>query len=225
MNEKRLLIAAEIFPPAIGGPATYAATLARELMSRGWETAVVCYADRVDFDGPAKVYPTQKSGGAFARYGRYFKTLWRHVGSYPLLYAQGPVSSGLPALIVAKLRKKKLAVKVTGDYAWEQAFRAGTTRSFLDAFQRERIGGKYGLLRWIERYVCRHAHMVITPSVYLRNIVIGWGVSADRVTVVYNAVPVNTVTETRSAIRSRRGIADQQFLVVSAGRTGPRQGI
>ncbi|MDO8560385.1 MAG: glycosyltransferase family 4 protein, partial [bacterium] len=127
MSDHRLLIAAEIFPPAIGGPATYAATLARELPARGWEVTVVCYADQVVGEYPDPVIAVPRRGGPVARYWRYFFTIWKTAKHFRAVYAQGPVSSGLPALVVAKLRRKKLVVKVTGDYAWEQAFRAGAT--------------------------------------------------------------------------------------------------
>ena len=41
----RILISAGIFPPDIGGPATYADKLSKELALRGHEVAVLSYAD------------------------------------------------------------------------------------------------------------------------------------------------------------------------------------
>lgn len=226
MNQRRLLIAAEIFPPAIGGPATYAATLARELPLRGWQVAVLCYGETVAGEYPpgTTVIAVSRRGGPVARYARYIFRLWRLARAYPVIYAQGPVSSGLPALIVAKLRRKILAVKVTGDYAWEQAFRAGATRVFIQDFQRQPASGKYRILGMIERLVCRRADRVIAPSEFLKKIVSGWGVAEESITVVYNAVSFPMPTGERMELRQQRGLASGALIVVSAGRPVPWKG-
>ena len=41
---KKILITTGIFPPDIGGPATYAETLARALVIRGFKVKVVTYS-------------------------------------------------------------------------------------------------------------------------------------------------------------------------------------
>lgn len=224
MTEKRLLIAAEIFPPAVGGPATYAATLARELPKRGWQVTVVCYADGVAGAYPATIIPVSRRGGAVVRYWRYLRTLWRLAKDFPIIYAQGPVSSGLPALLVAKLRRKKLVVKVTGDYAWEQAFQAGATKVFIEEFQRQRIGGKYGLMRFIEKQVCRSADQIVAPSEFLKHIVAGWKVEPKRIAVIWNASNFPAVSKDRATLRSQYGIAADDFLLLSVGRAVPWKG-
>ena len=224
MNPKRLLIAAEIFPPAIGGPATYAATLARELPPRGWHVTVVCYADQVTGKYPATIVPVPRWGGPALRYWRYFRTLWKLARNFPVIYAQGPVSSGLSALVVAKLRRKKLVVKVTGDYAWEQAFRAGATKEFIEPFQRQRAGGKYGALRFIERLVCRNADAVVAPSEFLKKIIVGWGVKAAKASVIYNAPSFPVIVGDKAQVRSELHIPVDFTLVVSVGRPVPWKG-
>lgn len=223
-KERRLLIAAEIFPPSIGGPATYAATLARELPKRGWKVAVIFYGDTVAGEYAATIYPVARRGGSILRYWRYFRTLWRLAKDFPTVYAQGPVSSGLPALLVAKLRRKKLVVKVTGDYAWEQAFRAGATQQFIEEFQQQRATGKYTVLRMVERLVCRRADLVIAPSQFLQKIVTGWGVSAEKIAVILNAVSFPVKTGERLQLRERFGLKSDELVVVSVGRAVPWKG-
>lgn len=227
MNERRLLIAAEIFPPAIGGPATYAATLARELPVRGWTVAVMFYGDTVAGEYRATIVPVARRGGPVARYWRYFRTLWSLAKDFPVIYAQGPVSSGLPALIIAKLLRKKLVVKVTGDYAWEQAFRVGATKVFIEEFQRQRVGGKYGWLRFLEQVVCKSADVVVAPSDFLKTIVTGWGVPGAKIYVIYNThddvSPLASGEKTQLRAERLKVPADA-FLVVSAGRAVPWKG-
>ena len=74
-------------------------------------------------------------------YYKYFKQLKELATDADLIYAQGPVGSGKPALKVKKQTNKKLVVKVVGDYAWEQARGAGKTELGIDAFQNQKFGG------------------------------------------------------------------------------------
>ncbi|MBI5221574.1 MAG: hypothetical protein HY979_02100, partial [Candidatus Magasanikbacteria bacterium] len=124
----KILIAADIFPPEAGGPATYAAALAKALPANGVETAVV------SLNPNSKVqvtdYPLAKVrfGGKILRYGEFFLLLLSQAVKGDLIYAMGPVNSGLPAWLVSRLVGKKMAVKVVGDYAWEQGnIRFGVT--------------------------------------------------------------------------------------------------
>ena len=41
----KLIIASGIFPPDIGGPATYSQLIAQEFAKRGIDVAVICYSD------------------------------------------------------------------------------------------------------------------------------------------------------------------------------------
>ena len=184
----RVVIAAEIFPPDIGGPATYSVQIANLLHDAGWDVQVICYSTSNERDTyPFRVARIARRGRTLARYLRYAIRLWKLAAKADLLYAQGPVSAGLPTLIVSWLRRKPYVVKVVGDYAWEQARNQRITQVSIDEFQRQVFSGKIGRLRAIQRQVCRHATCVITPSQYLRRLVTGWGVAAKSNAVIYNA--------------------------------------
>ena len=53
-----------------------------------------------------------------------------------VIYAQGPVASGWPALLVSQLLHKKLVIKVVGDYCWEQAQLFHATQKKIDDWQK-----------------------------------------------------------------------------------------
>ena len=186
----KIIIAAEIFPPDIGGPATYSKDLAEELVKAGWLVNLICYSDKIekDDDLPFKVTRILRGQSTAKRYIQYFWHLLKLVNSgCDVIYAMGPVSSGLPAMIVGFLFSKKVFVKVVGDYAWEQARNLKQTDLGIDEFQKQKLTGKISLLKKIETFTCSKAYKVITPSEYLKEIVKGWGVPGDKIEVIYNS--------------------------------------
>lgn len=99
----KIIIAAGIYPPDIGGPATYAEKLSQEL-----KQPVISYSKRL------KKYP---KGLKHLLY--FFCLLWL-ARNTDVIYAQNVTSAGLPALLAANLLRKKFVLKVVGDAAWEQ---------------------------------------------------------------------------------------------------------
>jgi len=211
----KIVIAAEIFPPDIGGPATYNKNLAQELTRLGWDVKLICYSDQNKVEGdPEYITRIKRSKIKILHYKKYYSTLKKLAENCDVIYAQGPVASGLPAMRVKKILNKKLIVKVVGDYAWEYARNAGKTKIGIDEFQKENFGGKIGRLKKIEREVCKQANKVIVPSQYLKKIVMGWGVDENKISVIYNAFTADLVkSETK-----------ENNLIISAGRFVPWKG-
>lgn len=143
----RLLIATGIYPPDIGGPATYAAQLFERLPKYGIEVRIITYADEPqitknrNYQLPTTLLGRSAPSSArkpFRFSGNYslisisrelpkgirhlfyfFKVLW-HGREADIIYALDTVSAGLPAAMAAKILRKPFVVKVVGDYAWEQ---------------------------------------------------------------------------------------------------------
>lgn len=187
ISPKKIIIAAEIFPPDIGGPATYTLELARELKKRGFEIEVVCYGER---DSEKYDFPIAKiSRKIFLpfRYLQYFFTLLKKSRKCDVIYAQGPIASGLPAYLVNNFISKKYIVKVVGDYAWESARNAKIVDLDIDNFQKRKFPGKIGILQYLQSLCVRYASRVIVPSYYLKTIVKGWRVDEKSIEVVYNS--------------------------------------
>lgn len=191
----RLLIAVDIFPPESGGPATYAVTLANELAKQNDDIVIISLNPKSDkniLDKKVKLYSVNSNFKPL-RYWQYHSLLKKYGKDVDVIYAMGPVNAGWPALRAARKLGKKFVVKVVGDYAWEQGQVIGKVKDSIDDFQKKKYGGKIGLLQKIERQVVCAADMVIAPSVYLKKIVMGWGVSEDKVEVIYNAVEFRSV--------------------------------
>jgi glycosyltransferase involved in cell wall biosynthesis len=203
----RLVIATPLYPPEIGGPATYAALLARGLPPRGIEVEVVPF-------GEVRLLPK------LLRHYAYYRRVKRALRGADLALALDPVSVGLPTMLAARRAKKPYVVKIVGDYAWEQGRqRAGVTED-LDTFVTHRQRATLvRLLQQVQRRVARAAAMAIVPSAYLKRIVVWWGVAGD-IMVIPNAVHLEEGGSVSEAVHTL-----PRPLVVTAGRLVPWKGV
>ena len=245
-DNKNILLATGIYPPDIGGPATYTKTLCEELPRFGWEVKVVTYSD-VDkisnikyqisnkFQNPIhqladqiQIYRISRQQSKFLRYFKYFWQVLKLLNWANIVYVQGPVSEGLPVYLACKLRGRKYILKVVGDYAWEQMqvgrdvalprLRAGAEHFITpDEFQSKKFDKSTEKKRKVEYKVALAAEKVIVPSDYLKKIVRQWGVAEDKITVIYNAVELKDV-------RAVDKLAGEKWLV-SVGRLVPWKGM
>ncbi|HUU65016.1 MAG TPA: glycosyltransferase family 4 protein [Dehalococcoidales bacterium] len=218
----KILITTPIFPPEIGGPATYTLEVSRRLKERGHQIRVVTFTDSKPEVEDLTVIPVRLHYpmlGSILRQTRLFFTILRAARGMELIYSQGPVVVGLCSLIVGKLLRKPVVVKFVGDIAWENAVNQGKTAQLLEAFLHQPEGGLYiTLLLRIQKFVFHRADKVITPSNYLKGILLKYyKVPAAKIEVVYNAVELKEV----EAAGEKYG----QPAVITIGRLVPWKGI
>ena len=114
----KIVIATGIFPPDIGGPATYVRQIAPELAARGYDVVVVTYRDAgvsIAHDTSYRVVGVSRRVPRGLRHMLYFFAVLRVGRGAGVVFAQDPVSSGLPALFAAKIRGAKFFIKIVGD--------------------------------------------------------------------------------------------------------------
>lgn len=190
----RILIVTGIFPPDIGGPATYVPQIAEGLAQRGHAVTVVTLSDRLDHeDGgyPFRVIRLPRRAFRPWRMGRTVLVLLRLGRRADVLFVNG---LALESALANFVLRKPLVMKVVGDLAWERATGRGWTADDFEAFQRRRYGLRIELLKALRSWWTRRADRVIVPSRYLARWVVGWGVPAEKIVVIYNAVePVDGV--------------------------------
>jgi glycosyltransferase involved in cell wall biosynthesis/putative flippase GtrA len=228
-RKKKVVLATGIFPPDIGGPATYAKIVAQELTQNGYEVAVITYAGLKGKNSSGEsagfqVVKVLRARNLFRRYFKYFLVAWRQARDADIVYLQDPVSAGLPAALACYLRGRDYILKIVGDYAWEQGRQRFGVRDGLDEFQKNKYSWRVEVFRRLEIWVAKQAQLVIVPSQYLKSIVIGWGVSADKIKVIYNAVVAPRVDISQEQAKSGLGLAADNFIVISVGRLVPWKG-
>jgi len=230
----KVTIATGIFTPDIGGPATYVERLAIELEKRGMNGKVITYANTdsrtvLAWQGQSLRgynFPITRIFRGYTLPLRYFLYFWRLLflaRSADVIYAQCPVGSGLPSLLVSKVLGKKFVLKITGDYAWEQGrARFGLTDS-LDEFQEKKYSWPVELFRQIEKWVAQGANKIITPSQYLKKIVQKWGIAEEKIKVIYNAIEKMPEPEI-SQEQAKKKLGLQGDILLSIGRLVPWKG-
>lgn len=206
-----ILIATGLYPPQMGGPATYSKLLKEELPKHGYEVVVVNFGGYL---GYPKV----------VRHFLYFLRLLREGIHSDLIIALDPVSVGLPALVVSKILKKKLILKIVGDYAWEQGTQRYGVKDLLDEFVAKyfQYSFKIRTLKRIQFYVAKHADKIIVPSNYLKNIVIKWGVDDKKIKVIYNAFFPVEIGDTKETAKEKLKLEGK--ILLSVGRLVPWKG-
>ncbi|MEK7567130.1 MAG: glycosyltransferase family 4 protein, partial [Patescibacteria group bacterium] len=199
----RILIATGIFPPDIGGPATYSKILADELPKRGVGVEILSF-------GSVRGLPK-----IIRHLVYFFKVFWR-ARHADVIFAQDPVSVGLPAYFVALILKKLFVLKVVGDYAWEQGVNRFGVKDLLGDFLHKKYDWRIEFLRFIERFVAKSAKVIIVPSDYLKSVVKKWGVRAEKIHVIYNAVSIPEISKNKEELRQELNLSGK--VLVSVGR-------
>lgn len=220
-KRKNLLICAGIYPPDIGGPATYVKGLERGLAEE-FNVKIVTYGDQ-EGQEPSHVYKISRQQQVVFRYLKYFWQVVKLLPQADVVYIQGPVSEGLPAAVACGLRRKAYLLKIVGDFAWEQGSQRYGVKENLDNFQHNKYGFKIELWRRIEKWVAQKAKLVVVPSNYLKKVVTGWGIKADKINVIYNAIERIDIIENREQLRNKYGL--DGFVMLSVGRLVPWKGL
>ncbi|MDP2629538.1 MAG: glycosyltransferase family 4 protein [Candidatus Harrisonbacteria bacterium] len=199
----KILITTGVYPPEIGGPATYTKLMEARLPQYGIEVE------------PLPFSLVRKWPKGIRHILFFFKVLSRGRDK-DLLYAQDTVSVGLPTMLAAKFLRKPFLIRVPGDYAWEQSSQRYGVRDTIDEFQKKQYGFRVELLRSVQRFVARRANALITPSEYFKDLVSGWVKKPERVRRIYNGIDL-------PQIQFDEGRVKKQSLF-SAGRLVPWKG-
>lgn len=207
----KVLVATGLYPPDIGGPATYSKFLVDELPKRGIEVVLLAFSE-------VRRYPPLIRYIIFA-----WKTFMRG-RDVAVIYAQDTVSVGVPAMLANLFLWKKFFVRVPGDHAWEQGTRRFGLTMPLEKMPRWswRWHPTLMVMRLAEFLTVRAADALIVPSKYMAKVVRTWPVDAKKVHLIYNGVEEFSGTGLKPVIRGLLKFDGK--LVLSAGRLVPWKG-
>jgi len=226
----KIIIAAGIYPPDIGGPATYSQTIAREFSKRGIKIALVCYSDNEQRTANREQFLVERilrKHNKLIRYWLYFWNLLKLARGADVIYAQGPLGAGLPTMRVSKILRKKFIVKIVGDYAWEQGVNQFGVKDLIEPFQKKKYNSKVERIRKIQKKVVRSADKVIVPSKFLKKIVSGWGIEEKKIKVIYNSFskPPHQIFGSGGKPEKIKSVKLDGEVIISAGRPEPWKGM
>ena len=203
---KKILITTGLYPPEIGGPATYSKLLMDELPKRGYKVEVLSFSE-------VRHLPK------LIRHISFFIKVLRLGRGFDIIYTQDPVSVGFPTMLVARTLNIPFFIRIAGDYAWEQGVQRFGVKDSLDEFSAQ--SSKYNFpvrfFKWIQKKVAQSANQIIVPSQYFKSVIINWGISPEKIKVIYNGIqiPENLVAKLPS---------DGEKMLLSVGRLVPWKG-
>jgi glycosyltransferase involved in cell wall biosynthesis len=197
----RVVIATPLYPPEIGGPATYAKLLEKGLPGKDIKIELVKFSE-------VRQLPR------IIRHYVYYRRVLLAARRADAVFALDPVSVGLPAMQAAKKAGKPFVVKIVGDYAWEQGQQRFGVKVNLDEFVKTKnVPFPVRMLRRIQTRVALCATRVIVPSEYLKNVVATWGVPREKIEVIYSVVSVDKLGVVPQTVAKL-----PRPLIVTAGR-------
>ncbi len=198
----KVVLATGIYPPQIGGPATYIRALAEELKRHGVDVMVVTYEgnrrtgeqenrgtgeqeNRSDWD----VVRVSRSGGPLSRWWRYARELRNVTADADVIEAFSSVSVGVP-LFLARLTRPKKVLRLGGDFFWERYTDRGGTLGLREWYER----GSFEFLVfsfWYQRILRLFDHIVFSTR-FQEELYEGTFRTLPRHSVIENAFPVGT---------------------------------
>ncbi len=198
-----VLVVSGIWPPDVGGPASHAPQVAEFLLSRGHAVAVVTTAREQPAPRPYPVHWISRSLPKGLVHVRTGLEVTRRARSADVVYTTGMFGRSSAG---ASLARRPYVIKLTADPAFERARRRGIVGGDVEGFQHGVRGAKVGMLRLARDAELRKAAHVFTPSTWLSELAVSWGVDAARVSVLPNPAPVLPVLPPREELRASFGM-------------------
>ena len=209
----KVLVVSGIWPPDVGGPASHAPDVAAYLQERGYQVDVVVTAEAPPAAQPYAVRFVSRRLPKGVVHVRVAAEIARRAMSADVVYTTGMFGRSAAG---ATLARRPYVVKLTADPAFERARRRGIAGGNVDEFQRNAGGAAVRVLRMARDAELRRAAHVFTPSAYLHDLAVSWGIDPTRVSVLPNPAPRPFERAPREELR--RAFAMTEPTLAFAGR-------
>jgi len=197
----KVLVISGIWPPDVGGPASHAPEVAAFLREHGHVVEAVVTADSTPAAEPYPVRWVSRRLPPGVRHAASVCLLVERARRSDVVYSTGMFGRSALAMRIAR---KPLVVKLTADPAYERARRWGLYRGTLAGFQSSPPVAALAL-RAARDWDVRHAAHVVTPSAFLRELALTWGVPPERATLLPNPAPPLPSLRPRDELRRELG--------------------
>jgi len=204
-SKPRILIAAGIYPPDPGGPATHANAQFEWFKKEGYSVAVVALAH-------------YRHLPRWIRHLFFLFNLFRAGFSSDLIYAHDAWGTGFPAWLVAFTLRKPIMLRVGGDIPWERATDSNQTDLSMNEWYLKGLHQK-NMFFYFSRFVLKRMDRVVVTSDLLRNIYIAYyRVKEERIITIPNPIPTieikNDEPQKKTIIYASRLVAYKNLSLV-----------
>ncbi len=185
----RLLITVGIFPPDIGGPATFVPKIAKYFEDElNYEIEILTLSDnknlniRDDFN----VKRIDRNLPIIYRWLKTIFTIYKLGRNKDLIFVNG---LGTEATIANILLNKKIIRKIVGDPVWERAYSKAKISESFDEFQIKKYGFYISFQKKVSSFSIKKSDIVVTPSLHLKNFVQNLGFK-NKIEIINNGVSI-----------------------------------
>ena len=171
----RVLVTVGIFPPDIGGPATFVPKIANYFQNDlNYEIEILTLSDskNLDIRDNFSVKRIDRSLPIIYRWFKTIFTIYKLGKNKDIIFVNG---LGTETTIANIFLKKKIIRKIVGDPVWERAYNKGKVSENFDEFQVKNYGFSISLQKKVRNFSIKNSDIVITPSQHLKNFILNLG--------------------------------------------------
>ena len=165
-----ILITVGIFPPDIGGPASFVPKISDFLIKSGHNVQIICLSEEKNIyvEDKLNVIRINRSNKLPIRWLKTTYQIIKNGRKSDLIFING---LGVEASIANLLLKKPIVRKIVGDPVWERAYNQKKITESFDKFQNNKHSLMIEIQKLIRNWSINSAKIIITPSDHLKGFV------------------------------------------------------
>ena len=183
----RVLVTVGIFPPDIGGPATFVPKIAKYFQDElNYEIEILTLSDNKNsnINDDFSVKRIDRNLPIIYRWLKTIFTIYKLGKNKDLIFVNG---LGTETTIANIFLKKKIIRKIVGDPVWERAYSKAKISESFDEFQDKNYGFSISLQKKVRNFSIKKSDIVVTPSQHLKNFILNLGFK-NKIEIINNGV-------------------------------------
>ena len=183
----RVLVTVGIFPPDIGGPATFVPKIAKYFQDQlNYEIEILTLSDNknLNINDDFSVKRIDRNLPIIYRWLKTIFTIYKLGKNKDLIFVNG---LGTETTIANIFLKKKIIRKIVGDPVWERAYSKAKISESFDEFQVKNYGFSISFQKKVRSFSIKKSDIVVTPSQHLKNFILNLGFK-NKIEIINNGV-------------------------------------
>ena len=183
----KVLVTVGIFPPDIGGPATFVPKIAKYFQDElNYEIEILTLSDNknLNINDDFSVKRIDRNLPIIYRWLKTIFTIYKFGKNKDLIFVNG---LGTETTIANIFLKKKIIRKIVGDPVWERAYSKAKISESFDEFQIKNYGFSISLQKKVRSFSIKKSDIVVTPSKHLKNFILNLGFK-NKIEIINNGV-------------------------------------
>ena len=186
-----ILITVGIFPPDIGGPASFVPKISKYLISKGHKVKIISLSEKenLNYEDEINVTRISRNLPIIFRWFRTITKIYKSAKNSDLIFVNG---LGTETTIANIFLRKKIIRKIVGDPVWERVYNKKLTSESFDSFQKNKQRLSISIQKNIRNWSIKNSNLIITPSEHLKTFVQNIGFEND-IYVINNGVEIKQI--------------------------------